>query len=604
MTNYVIWDKQEKILNDTKSISKEAFARLDRNLIPTIFILGILSDEVECCEHSIKKLNSIYLYPKDCGYDIGQFSDVWELTKKYIQEDSEKNIRYSVERAQRGLDQAIKARSLAKAVEQIIRTEDISKGKFSYCLLPYFINDYWVFFIFQFDRQTILSHHLLTKNGSADPYDRRWFPRATSLPHALSSICQYEGFDLRRSSKIYNHDYIDRILYDSGSRLMDTAIIAGRGVNSYLYRNCNQLSAMKYESQECQGKMLIAIKNHPKVEVKLPFSAPVNVGDIAVTRKLLETSKGDLSLVSDGDKIYGLGVLLSDYDPQEEGVFQINFKKQLEWAFLHNNNILMEVSNTIPSFPTTLINEKKYYDLFRRIFKDIPQNPERLLNLAINATKQRHGTMLVIAENAGEEANRLKDQNIQFKESLLYNELMEFVTSIDGAVLLDPLGNCHAIGVILDGLASDKGSTARGSRYNSAVRYIETQRKINKKYQTLIVVISEDGAIDLLPNLKPQISRQTLQEIMELLESINGEERPNIVDYNKIMGCLISNRFYLSLDQCDKINTIKRSMEKKQREINRIEREPKLEPGAGYVSHVVWEDLAPDVDMDDSYFSD
>lgn len=604
MTNYVIWDEQEKVLNDTISISREAFGRLDRNLIPEIFLIGILSDEVECCEHSVKKQNSIYFSSNSCRYRVELFRNVWELANKFIQKDPEKGILYSVERAQRGLDQAIKARSLAKAVEQIIRSEDVSKERFSYCLLPYFINDYWVFFIFQFDRQTILSRYLLTKNGSADPYDRRWFPRSTSLPHALSSICLYKGFDLRRSSEVYNPDYIDRILYDAASKLIDIARIASRGVNSYLYRNCNHLSAMKYESQECQGKMLIAIRNHPSVEVKLPFAAPVNIGDVSVTRKLLETSKGDLSLVSDGDKIYGLGVLLDSYDPKEEGVFQINFKKQLEWAFLHSNNILMEVNNTVPSFPTTLINEKKYYDLFRRIFKDVSQDPEHLLNLAINATKQRYGTMLVIAENASEEANRLKEQNIQFKESLLYNELMEFVTSIDGAVLLDPLGNCHAIGVILDGLASDKGSSARGSRYNSAVRYIETQRKINKKYQTLIIVISEDGTIDLLPNLKPQSSRQTLKEVMKSLESINGEERPNIANYNKIMEWLSSNRFYLSLDQCNKINAIKCSMEKKQREINRIEREPKLEPGAGYVSHVVWEDLVPDPDMDDSYFSD
>lgn len=39
---------------------------------------------------------------------------------------------------------------------------------------------------------------------------------------------------------------------------------------------------------------------------------------------------------------------------------------------------------------------------------------------------------------------------------------MKKITAIDGAVLIDPSSTCYAIGVILDGLASDKGSPARG----------------------------------------------------------------------------------------------------------------------------------------------
>jgi DNA integrity scanning protein DisA with diadenylate cyclase activity len=72
------------------------------------------------------------------------------------------------------------------------------------------------------------------------------------------------------------------------------------------------------------------------------------------------------------------------------------------------------------------------------------------------------------------------------------------ITAIDGAVLIDPTTTCYAIGVILDGLASNKGTPSRGARYNSAIRYVETC-----KYPCLAIIVSEDGSIDLVPDLMP-----------------------------------------------------------------------------------------------------
>ena len=68
--------------------------------------------------------------------------------------------------------------------------------------------------------------------------------------------------------------------------------------------------------------------------------------------------------------------------------------------------------------------------------------------------------------------------------------------SSDGAVLLDPDATCHAIGVILDGFAAAHGNPARGSRYNSAVRYKEYSQQ--RRIACLVLVRSEDGIVDLL----------------------------------------------------------------------------------------------------------
>src|SRR5690606_32013578 len=87
----------------------------------------------------------------------------------------------------------------------------------------------------------------------------------------------------------------------------------------------------------------------------------------------------------------------------------------------------------------------------------------------------------------------LTKQSFKVKPFRMTPELMHMVTNIDGAVLLSPSSECHAIGVILDGLASERGEPSRGSRFNSALRYAESNNS-----PCLTVVVSEDGIVNLI----------------------------------------------------------------------------------------------------------
>ena len=82
---------------------------------------------------------------------------------------------------------------------------------------------------------------------------------------------------------------------------------------------------------------------------------------------------------------------------------------------------------------------------------------------------------------------------------------MRKLSIIDGAILVSPTGICFAIGVILDGIATDYGDSSRGARYNSAIRYFVSSS--SAKRRTLCVVISADGYVDIFPNLLPQIDK-------------------------------------------------------------------------------------------------
>lgn len=159
---------------------------------------------------------------------------------------------------------------------------------------------------------------------------------------------------------------------------------------------------------------------------------------------------------------------------------------------------------------------------------------------------------------------------------------MSLVTAIDGAVLVSPDATCFAIGVILDGRATPKGNPARGARYNSAIRYVESQN------QSLAIVVSEDGGVNLIPNLMPQIRKSELIRHIEIIGEVHTSEKRDRIAYYASEEWLRSHQFYLSKEQCDKLNMM-------MREITR-----------GFLRESGWgiehNDLQPHEDMNESYF--
>lgn len=113
-----------------------------------------------------------------------------------------------------------------------------------------------------------------------------------------------------------------------------------------------------------------------------------------------------------------------------------------------------------------------------------------------------HGAVIVIAsENRiKNECSRLTRENhrgisLNKKRSLISkkaDKIIKKLTSIDGAILVDTNGYCHACGVILDGIAVE-GTPARGARYNCTKSYISLHARM------MGVVLSEDGMIDCFP---------------------------------------------------------------------------------------------------------
>jgi len=126
---------------------------------------------------------------------------------------------------------------------------------------------------------------------------------------------------------------------------------------------------------------------------------------------------------------------------------------------------------------------------------------------------------VVVASDAELEAKRLSSQATCVGPRLLSTDEVKAAARVDGAIILAPDGQCHAIGAILDGKALSTGSPARGARFNSALRYV------CDNHQRLAIVRSDDGWIDLLPRLRPQVKMAELEVALAELRAAGQPRR-------------------------------------------------------------------------------
>ncbi|QJX81372.1 diadenylate cyclase [Priestia megaterium] len=302
------------------------------------------------------------------------------------------------------------------------------------------------------------------------------------------------------NTKIEN---IDDMLAKAGITVLNDTIYKGflddiqRQESINLFDLMHNISLLKYESSENYGNILFCSRDID-LENKLFLSEPITLKEYSsakAIRKLLEISGGNVSLLCDGESIFGIGKRdVKQYLPLKS--FIVEFKGQGEWDVInYNNKGVMSVTYKIPSLPKTAVKEPEFAKHFEETFQSLEyQNVWNFIELAKN---QPHGTIVVVTTDAENQAKRLCKQSFLInKTNKIHDSIVKGITAIDGAVLLDETGGCYAIGVILDGVANDKiGTISRGSRYNSALRYLNYCKE--KDIPCLIVIVSEDKYIDI-----------------------------------------------------------------------------------------------------------
>ncbi|TPF18438.1 DNA integrity scanning protein DisA nucleotide-binding domain protein [Priestia megaterium] len=304
-------------------------------------------------------------------------------------------------------------------------------------------------------------------------------------------------------------NYIEELLVKEGRNTLNGVIL-----DAYdLYDKIHNLSLLKYEREENKGQILFSDfwyndYNHPNLKNAVIFKKPIDLSDsrnLRGIRKLLEISHGDVFLLCDLTNIFGIYKLQPEDKILEDIWYSIVFKGQGVWEFRENkDNVLttvMKVTHGVPCLPKQKIDKDDFLKNCNHTFGELEYS-YKLWDFINEAIEQKHGTMIVITDRAEEEAARLSKNAVSINAIQISDlKFVKALTSIDGAIILDPFGTCHSIGCILDGISNIAiGDSSRGARFNSALRYINyCKNKDDKKsIKVIVVVISEDGMIDIL----------------------------------------------------------------------------------------------------------
>lgn len=362
----------------------------------------------------------------------------------------------------------------------------------------YMVDDHLISILSIFDEKLLNSYYQLGNNENDTPI---------SLPHAV--ISEYVN-DLDKLLYHYKqNDVYDGLDFNETIRKASKKLLNVLGNNTIvngIYNKLNKISSLDYEGKTNKGKILFCkekensnVYNHINIESTLMFEHKIPLSNHRHIRKLLEISRDELYLLSDGNYIVGIGKSTGNYIYEHEDIFIVKFLGYHTWQLNHLNHRLMDVDHDRAILPSEPVTYAEFKYRIHQLFEDLNlADVNNLYKLIIAATKQDRGALIVISKNARSEAFRLKDQCFLVSPTKLKSSIIKSITSIDGAILIDTNGICHGIGVILDGMASIHGDSSRGARYNSAIRYVETISEIEDYSDCMAIVISEDRMVDII----------------------------------------------------------------------------------------------------------
>ena len=482
-----MWEHQSLFRVSAQLFAEGVFNLLDRSLRPEIFLLGFASAKES------NEPGAVVVEPSSTRYEPSDFARVKARAAVLEANAGPQGSVYHLhpndhDRSEKQHWYELVCQATETTLNEL--TTSRQENRRSFCSVPVSLQGYLVTVVLQVAADCYDGYFALPKPGNGRP---------SNLPHAAIIEFLHDCARALREADTADNDQpvLDRdhneLLRSAGRRLMLRVAPAG---THGLYDACNGVAALRHEGDEGIGTMLVSRRLHPGIVPVLTLETPVPMRDHRSIRKLLELSEGHTALISDASHVFGLGQLVPESDTQFEPLSTVHFTNHYSWEMSHAGHVLMRVVSNTPRLPQGRVAADNFTRVAARIVPSLNDDSiDYLWDLARKASTQPNGTILVISTGAAHEARRLTRQCFRVVPRIMTPSVLRLVTNIDGAVLIEPNGVCHAIGAILDGLATEKGDSSRGSRYNSALRYVNSSQ-----YPVLAVVVSEDGWIDLLPS--------------------------------------------------------------------------------------------------------
>jgi hypothetical protein len=283
-------------------------------------------------------------------------------------------------------------------------------------------------------------------------------------------------------------------------RLVDNAGLAfGAGINTQLFNAVDVIASLPYEGTDPKAAIAFVRPDTSSESLRrlcsCPIAAQVGIEDAKRVRKLLQAASPDHPLVIQGGFVRGFFRNPSS-DASKSHTMYMAAMSGKGWILRSRERNIMQIRDGRPRLPIIRLSQQHVGNLLnqwinqqaRAQFRD---TLERLGQLG-------HGGMLVISREAEAETARLAASATPLsRREFLTGDLVDQLTAVDGAVMVDPHGICHAFGVILDGNAQPDEDPARGARHNSARRYVMT-RAVQADNPCCAIVVSEDGPVTVV----------------------------------------------------------------------------------------------------------
>jgi hypothetical protein len=583
-----MWAFQPHFRLDAELFVNNALKLIGLPAAPAVLLIGF--------REASEGLNPICVEPGDGEYPSALFSDALDAAEELFGARPDKDMITTDARLQARRTSGSRDKARRTVITSILEKAAPGMDRYFFVGVPSRVGDYRVY-----PAVGVLKSRWDTAPSlPAELQPPHALPGATGHPQSLQHAVLREA--LREMSMSLSMSPEPQGLRTSSAELAPEAVRAAassfaRGVVSCcgseyggdLFNAMNAVSAQPYEGRTGVGTLLIGRQpqHAADFEVDINFRSTIKLSETRALRKALELTDTKLALLTDGDVASGLA-RIRDVDTST-GIFEVTVTGRGQWALGTPQLSLLAVENGEATLPRDRISKAAFIDTVNRVFKGAGDG-DALWMLTEAAVEQQHGTMLVVRADAELEAERLAPQALAITPRRLDPASLASLTAIDGAVLVSPDAECHAVGVILDGqAAAGVGDPSRGARYNSALRYHQGA----DSGTTLVVIVSEDGMIDLLPNLRRRVSRDAVEEAVEAL--VAAARGPvNFELAGKRSEHVRSLAFYLSPEQCSEANAAFEAIEQA--------RETSLGPGDTGITRIGYAKLAPSPDMHADYF--
>lgn len=530
-----MWGYQFHFCKNLEILAREVIKNIAPIIYPKSMLVGIRKDG------DVNKY-PVCLQPEDGQWDPSIFENCKERADEIYSEHPDHEILYGDAPRMRDKPERIRKKSVLQAVQEVTNKYDLKHNTRTYRGWPTVVNGFYVVPILQFRETELGRYPALSERISWE----RWTSSIGLVESVIEELLMDAAKTLEEEEPGRYPTLIEKdtttILRKAGKQFCNAISLFTRTIRMPdAFEILNTISSLRYEGASSSGSIVFTTSECQHTVLSVCFKAPIPLHNHKLVRKIVEMSGDELHCICRGSaQITGLGALHGLSSP----VFRAVFTDHYCWSLYFGQVLLMKSAYGVPRLPSVRLDKETFLSNVRRVLRmDDLDSVEHLWQIVEAAMQQSHGTLIVMAEAAEKEAIRLSKQAIGIEETPLNSSLTKSLSGIDGAILIDTLGSCHAVGVILDGMSAEEEDMSRGARYNSAIRYAKSSGS-----PTLCIVVSEDGDVNMIPTLKPQIRESDIGSMLALLKTRCAS------NYHEPLNWLEKHRFYLTGPQCDVVN--------------------------------------------------